>query len=132
MYNSYNSLKESIQKEIENQKSVLNKFPDHISRHITQSCSKYLAQFTSYQLPFKSDKLNEETRLTSNQSQKNQYVNVSGTNSTAINNSNLNLQQNANLNDPNIDKSNIIQLDTPEQVNWTLEASSHFFICFCL
>ena len=55
MYSNYNSLKDSIQREIENQKSVLNKFPEHISRPITQSCSKYLAQFTSYQLPFKPD-----------------------------------------------------------------------------
>ena len=55
MYNGYNSLRDVIQREIESQKSVLNKFPESISRPITQSCSKYLAQFTSFQLPFKSD-----------------------------------------------------------------------------
>lgn len=55
MYHGYNSLRESIQKEIESQKSVLNKFPESIGRPITQSCSKYLAQFTSYQLPFKAE-----------------------------------------------------------------------------
>ena len=58
MYHNYNSLRESIQKEIENQKSVLNKFPENISRPITQSVSKHLAQFTSYQLPFKSESNN--------------------------------------------------------------------------
>lgn len=56
MYTSYNSLRDVIQKDIENQKSVLNKFPEQISRPIAQSCSKHLAQFTSFQLPFKSDK----------------------------------------------------------------------------
>ena len=56
MYTSYNSLRDVIQKDIENQKSVLNKFPEHISRPIAQACSKHLAQFTSFQLPFKSDK----------------------------------------------------------------------------
>ena len=53
MFNNYTSLKDQIQKEIENQKSVLNKFPEHISRPIAQSCSKYLSQFTTFQLPFK-------------------------------------------------------------------------------
>ena len=56
MYTNYNSLRDVIQKDIENQKSVLNKFPEHISRPIAQSCSKHLAQFTSFQLLFKSDK----------------------------------------------------------------------------
>ncbi|CAF0795146.1 unnamed protein product [Brachionus calyciflorus] len=53
MFSNYTSLKDQIEKEIENQKSVLNKFPESISRPITQSCSKHLAQFTSFQLPFK-------------------------------------------------------------------------------
>lgn len=55
MYHGYNSLRESIQREIESQKSVLNKFPESIGRPITQSCSKHLAQFTSFQLPFKAE-----------------------------------------------------------------------------
>jgi len=55
MDHGYNSLRESIQREIGSQKSVLNKFPESIGRPITQSCSRYLAQFTSYQLPFKAD-----------------------------------------------------------------------------
>jgi hypothetical protein len=49
MYNSYNSLRDEIQHQIENQKSVLNKFPENLSRPITQSCSKHLAQFTSFE-----------------------------------------------------------------------------------
>lgn len=77
MYTSYNSLQEIIQKDIENQKSVLNKFPEHISRPITQSCSKYLAQFTSIQLHFKSDK----APLDSNS----QNINQSNSNSASSN-----------------------------------------------
>lgn len=65
MYNGYNSLRDVIQREIESQKSVLNKFPESISRPITQSCSKYLAQFTSFQLPFKSDVGSGPTTTTS-------------------------------------------------------------------
>ena len=80
MYTSYNSLREIIQKDIENQKSVLNKFPEHISRPITQSCSKHLAQFTSSQLHFKSDK----TPLDSNS----QNLNQSNLNNNASSNQN--------------------------------------------
>jgi hypothetical protein len=136
MYNSYNSLRESIQREIENQKSVLNKFPDSISRQITQSCSRYLAQFTSYQLPFKSDKISVElatqitqtttttsTSTTTQSQSKSQYA--SNSTNASINNSST-MQQNSSSNsggDSNLDKSNIIQLDTPEQVNWTLEVN---------
>lgn len=105
MYHNYNSLRESIHKEIENQKSVLNKFPEQISRPITQSVSKYLAQFTSYQLPLKS-----EAKSTDGDSQQQQ--------------SNLQTASSGNNSGNNLDQSNgsmIIQLETIEQVNWTLE-----------
>lgn len=175
MYHSYNSLRDSIQKEIENQKSVLNKFPENISRPITQSVSKHLSQFTSYQLPFKSEKLPQQadtanskhvsanldvsnnqssdlsssnlaadttlnTNLNENNSNNNSGNDItnlnannnddsgnntnnelitpaSTANSTLVqNNSNNNLN-----NDSSLEKINIIQLETPEQVNWTLE-----------
>jgi len=154
MYQNYTSLRETIHKEIDNQKSVLNKFPEHISRPITQSCSKYLAQFTSHQLPFKSEK-----DLTGPASQHRQSVSNSSNQSTNFNNlsntpnpANVNSNNSANLhsstyqNSPvsinsvqntvgnqsnsgqassndNADKGNIIQLDSQEQVNWTLEVS---------
>jgi len=183
MYNNYNSLRDIIQKDIENQKSVLNKFPEHISRPITQSCSKYLAQFTSYQLPFKADNNKQQQQQqqndhsTSKQSnqEKSNITNISNElnndnlNNTANNLTNIDNNSNQatnlatdinienNFNDNSInnltinstpttttttttattttnsatnnntetthnhEKINIIQLDTVEQVNWTLE-----------
>jgi hypothetical protein len=156
MYHNYTSLREIIHKEIENQKSVLNKFPEHISRPITQSCSKYLAQFTTHHLPFKSDKdlvgpNQHRQSVSSNSNQSANFNNLTNTpipsninsnnpanlhNSTyqnspisinsipntaghsSINQSN----QNQVLND-NTDRGNMIQLDSQEQVNWTLEVS---------
>lgn len=122
MYKSYNSLREIIQKDIENQKSVLNKFPDHISRPITQSCSKHLAQFTSFQLPFKSDKQSTDSN-SQNQSQYSSNANIpikyDSSNQTV---SNTSQSSNTAGNETNLEKQmNIIQLDTVEQVNWTLE-----------
>lgn len=144
MYNSYNSLRDIIQKDIDNQKSVLNKFPEHIARPITQSCSKYLAQFTSYQLPFKSDKQlasDYSSSKTNTNSQLNTNLNITNiinelnTENTSINTVNIdtNSTQNntnaddqnqietTNTNSENNEKVNIIQLDSIEQVNWTLE-----------
>lgn len=97
MYSNYYSLKPQIDNEVLSQHSVLNKFPEQISRPITQSCAKYLAQFTSLQLPFKS-----QTTSTSNEQQINLQVALAS-------NENLNRQ------------SNFIELDTVEQVNWALE-----------
>jgi len=152
MYNNYNSLRDIIQKDIEHQKSVLNKFPEHIARPITQSCSKYLAQFTSYQLPFKSEKpTSDHSSKSSNQlnttnlnitiiSNELNTDNTSGlNNTTSIANIDNQLNSNTNNQDNNADnnindnltnsnseynnheKLNIIQLDSIEQVNWTLE-----------
>jgi hypothetical protein len=177
MYNNYNSLKESIQKEIDNQKSVLNKFPENISRPIAQSCSKYLAQFTSYQFIYKLPPNNANSTAQSsvnNNANLNQDINIinqqtsssigvlttNSTNPANLNNQNINSTNthvpgdNVNLNvtsssnilantnnsssgnditnsinDPisnhsesnNSEKINIIQLETAEQVNWTLE-----------
>jgi hypothetical protein len=152
MYQNYTSLRETIHKEIDNQKSVLNKFPEHISRPITQSCSKYLAQFTSHQLPFKSEKdligpsqhrqsvsnsANQSTNLTntpipsnvnSNNSAnllistyQNSPVSINSVQNTtgfsSINQSNSS-QASSNY---NTDRGNNKQLDSQEQVNWTLE-----------
>lgn len=93
MYHGYNSLRESIQKEIEGQKSVLNKFPESIGRPITQSCSKYLAQFTSYQLPFKSDTTSGSSNVSSGASGpsggKTSSSQQQGENSSATNESNF-------------------------------------------
>ena len=152
MYQNYTSLRETIHKEIDNQKSVLNKFPEHISRPITQSCSKYLAQFTSHQLPFKSEKdligpsqhrqsvsnsANQSTNLTntpipsnvnSNNSAnllistyQNSPVSINSVqNTTGFSSINQSNSSQASSND-NTDRGNIIQLDSQEQVNWTLE-----------
>jgi hypothetical protein len=158
MYSNYNSLRENIQKEIENQKSVLNKFPENISRPITQSCSKHLAQFTSYQLPFKYDKQQQPQEISTNsfnnQNNSNNLVNNatnntnnlnastnislnnnnSGGQSSVSNNSSNNAGStnpnsastsgNSNMSNENANNEktiNIIQLETVEQVNWTLE-----------
>ena len=80
MYANYPSLKEPILREIENQKSVLSKFPENISRPITQSCSKYLAQFTSFQLPFKPEsnaKTNQQAEASSVLLQPSQFISAS-------------------------------------------------------
>jgi hypothetical protein len=150
MYSNYNSLKESIQREIENQKSVLSKFPENISRPITQSCSKYLSQFTSYQLPFKYETTTKTTQ--SNEQSTVISTNASSFSSTnnneagikeetethAINNENSStanfVEENTNVSsettttnqDSHIihtPRANTIQfqLETTEQVNWTLE-----------
>ena len=143
MYNSYNSLRDNIQKDIENQKSVLNKFPEHISRPITQSCSKYLSQFTSFNYHLKSDSSNpssssnttstsssqKQAQSSNNPQQTSSLSTNSNNNSNLINNQNLannNSSSNSsntgsNLTDSNSEKLNIIQLETAEQVNWTLE-----------
>lgn len=148
MYHGYNSLKETIQKEIENQKSVLNKFPDSISRPITQSCSKYLAQFTSFQLLFKSDAHHTQSnRLSVDQSVAevslallaNQTLGSVSQTLSVVSNAGGNASENSSnrqlsvslstgsgssgMNETanSLEKVNIIQLDTVEQVNWTLE-----------
>jgi len=130
MYKSYDSLKEVIQKDIESQKSVLNKFPEHISRPIAQSCSKHLAQFTSFQLPFKSDTNANNKQQPSHQDptgagqtssnqnipnnfsqQKADFSSISGPTSCSSNDAGSNHEK----------QMHIIQLETVEQVNWTLE-----------
>jgi hypothetical protein len=166
MYSGYNSLKETIQRDIESQKSVLNKFPESISRPITQSCSKYLAQFTSYQLPFKSDThhsssatgqpstaakffldpaaesasaaaansaglplVSTTTHLNHYNHHHNHHHPHSGHVAQAVGGSAVTttatgvvISSNSNSNTSDAaDKVNIIQLDTVEQVNWTLE-----------
>jgi hypothetical protein len=167
MYSSYSSLKEPIQREIENQKSVLSKFPENISRPITQSCSKYLSQFTSYQLPFKSEtttatatksnQLNEQLTVASNLSSSNnnneagikEETETNATNnetlttaSSSLTTSNVNTNSNNNNNstEENVSNGGVLiesqdshiihaprtntiqfQLETAEQVNWTLE-----------
>jgi hypothetical protein len=127
MYHNYNSLRESIQKEIENQKSVLNKFPEQISRPITQSVSKYLAQFTSYQLPLKpSTDRNSQQQLESSGESNAHAANTAGGPGGSNNNSGNNLNDNADKTAAatahnNNNNNNAIQLETPEQVNWTLE-----------
>jgi hypothetical protein len=133
MYKSYDSLREIIQKDIESQKSVLNKFPEHISRPIAQSCSKHLAQFTSFQLPFKSD-------TNTNSKQQPSQQDPTGAGQTSSNQSNQNIANNSSQQKSDLSGSSgltsgssndassnhekqmhIIQLDTVEQVNWTLE-----------
>jgi hypothetical protein len=128
MYHNYNSLKDSIYKIIENQKSVLNKFPESISRPITQSCSKHLAQFTSYQLP-----LNRQANTTTghqdghhqaDQNSASSSTNANLTHSSSANSnsgSSINENNNNNYNQNDKQSSHIIQLETVEQVNWTLE-----------
>ena len=113
MYSNYNSLRENIQKEIESQKSVLNKFPEHISRPITQSCSKYLAQFTSCQLPLKSDKQQTQDANSLMTSMGNALATPAASSTSSNNNSSQNSEATS--------ERAIIQLDTVEQVNWTLE-----------
>ena len=117
MYSNYQSLKSSIEKEISNQQSVLNKFPDSIARSIVQACAKYLAQFTSSQLPFsnhsstKADRTSSETSIYSN---RDSHHFQSSTNSTIT-----------SFSDLNNDKFNFIVLETSEQINWVLEVSSN-------
>ena len=142
MYHSYNSLREPIQREIESQKSVLNKFPDNISRPITQTVSKYLAQFTSFQLPFKSEKQQQQQQQQQQQPQQLQSLNAQQQQQQQITNSSVDLvnmsvsaqlssssmaiqsrqvNNKGNTSQDQVDKLNIIQLETSEQVNWTLE-----------
>ncbi len=130
MYKSYDSLKEIIHKDIENQKSVLNKFPENISRPIVQSCSKHLAQFTSFQLPFKSDNNSKQQPIQLDQINTNQTSNVQSIQNT-FNNINQHKSDLGSISGPTSSNTNeignhekqmnIIQLDTVEQVNWTLE-----------
>jgi hypothetical protein len=119
MYHNFNSLRESIQKEIESQKSVLNKFPEHISRPITQSVSRYLAQFTSYQLPLKPDRSSNPQDLAEMITSSTNSNNASSSLASA-NSSSTNSNSGSHINDGS-DKTHIIQLETSEQVNWTLE-----------
>ena len=183
MYHSYNSLKDAIQKEIESQQSVLSKFPENISRPITQTVSSHLAKFTSYQLPYKSDgssagglsttakqnftgpnagvgpssnagldslssaALIGSSMLSSNigaSALASQTGQSSASHSQLQKQQQLQSQQNrlsttaagsvgqgssSSSNDPNSsEKLNIIQFDTPEQVNWTLEVGHNFLL----
>ena len=177
MYHSYNSLKDAIQREIESQQSVLSKFPENISRPITQTVSSHLAKFTSYQLPYKSDGSSSgalssakqnfigpnagvgsssnagldslssaalvgssmisssigasiptsqsvSVSTSHSQSQKQQLQSQQNRISTTAVGASSQTTNNSLSNDPNnAEKSNIIQFDTPEQVNWTLEVT---------
>jgi hypothetical protein len=111
MYSNYHSLKQSIDKEIAGQSSVLNKFPDQIGRPIVQACAKHLAQYTSSQLPFSMPFKSSpnDTIVSSMKDSISTSGNQTGSLTTAVADTN--------------EKSNIIDLDTVEQVNWTLEVS---------
>ena len=117
MYSNYQSLKSSIEKEINSQQSVLNKFPDNIARLIVQACAKHLAQFTSSQLPFNyhsskiQDKTSSETSNYSNRDSHYFQQQPSGTTASILSG------------DLNNDKYNFIVLDTSEQINWVLEVT---------
>jgi hypothetical protein len=113
MYSNYYSLKQLIDKEITGQSSVLNKFPDHIGRPIVQVCAKHLAQYTSSQLPFTMPFKNSPNETTSGLIKDSSSINTNLTGS---------ITTNYIIGESN-DKLNIIDLDTVEQVSWTLEVS---------
>jgi hypothetical protein len=117
MYSNYQSLRPSIEKEINNQQSVLNKFPDNISRLIVQACAKHLAQFTSSQLPFNyhSSKIDKTSSESSNYSNRDSHYFQPPSATTAS----------ILSGDLNNDKYNFIVLDTSEQINWVLEVCFH-------
>jgi hypothetical protein len=124
MYSNYQSLRPSIEKEINNQQSVLNKFPDNISRLIVQACAKHLAQFTSSQLPFNyhSSKIDKTSSESSNYSNRDSHYfqQPSATTASILSG------------DLNNDKYNFIVLDTSEQINWVLEVFFFLIIYFLL
>jgi hypothetical protein len=109
MYSNYYSLKQLIDKEIGGQSSVLNKFPDHIGRPIVQVCAKHLAQYTSSQLPFNMTYKTNPNETTSGLLKES----LGATTTASVTTTNIIAESN--------EKLNIIDLDTIEQVNWTLE-----------
>lgn len=139
MFNNYHSLKASIEKSISSQHSVLNKFPENIARPITQSCAKHLAQFTSHQLPLSLSNSNSVSSTTpsnkvttseltstqiSREASNTPYSQSSITTASIVSSSNANTSQSSG---DKADKTNIIELDTIEQVNWALEVLQTLF-----